>query len=157
MQVVIDIPENEYRLIKEIYENNDIVEKTYSYIYHGTPLPKGHGRLIDANALIPNIHGVKSITATLEAPTIIEADKEGKRMNELDAYIGAKIDEAVDAYDSSTESVKENIETIDDALAVSEERQKWKQAIKDIKAEIKNDYHITCLEIIDKHTRELMK
>lgn len=158
MKVVIDIPENEYRLIKEIYEKNDIVESTYSYIYHGTPLPKGHGRLIDADALwkkwVFDAIGKQEID---EAPTIIEADKESERMNELDAYIGAKIDEAVDAYDSSTESVKENIETVDDALAVSEERQKWKQAIENIKAEIKNDYHITCLEIIDKHTKELMK
>ena len=78
MQVVIDIPENEYRLIKEIYENNDIVEKTYSYIYHGTPLPKGHGRLIDANALIPNIHGVKSITAEYCAKRAVEGMFAGK-------------------------------------------------------------------------------
>ena len=38
MKIVIDIDENEYRHIKEIYEKNDIVESTYSYIYHGTPL-----------------------------------------------------------------------------------------------------------------------
>jgi len=94
---------------------------------------------------------------------------------DLGAYIGAKIDEAVDAYDSSTESVKENIETIDDALAVSEERQKWKQVIKDIKAEInkkgKEDLskckdargslkiacdYTTVLAIIDKYTKELL-
>lgn len=94
---------------------------------------------------------------------------------DLEAYIGAKIDEAVDAYDGSTESVKENIETIDDALAVSEERQKWKEAIEDIKAEI-HESGINALDgcnegeevkvalaygtvtaIIDKHTKELMK
>ena len=104
-------------------------------------------------------------------------------MNELGAYIGAyigaKIDEAVDAYDGSTESVKENIETIDDALAVSEERQKWKQAINNIKAEIEakntsiedfadthgwvngltneHNAHEADLAIITKHTKELMK
>lgn len=38
MRLIIDIPKNEYRHIKEIYEKNDIVESTYSYIYHGTPL-----------------------------------------------------------------------------------------------------------------------
>lgn len=38
MKLIIDIPENEYRHIKEYYEKNDIVEATYSYIYHGTPL-----------------------------------------------------------------------------------------------------------------------
>ena len=38
MKLIIDIPDYEYRQIKEIYEKNDIVESTYSYIYHGTPL-----------------------------------------------------------------------------------------------------------------------
>ena len=39
MQIVIDIPDYDYRQIKEYYEKNDTVEATYSYIYHGTPLP----------------------------------------------------------------------------------------------------------------------
>ena len=51
MHIVIDIPDYDYRQIKEYYEKNDTVEATYSYIYHGTPLPKGHGRLIDADEL----------------------------------------------------------------------------------------------------------
>ena len=38
MKLIIDIPDYEYRQIKEVYEKNDIVENTYSYIYHGTPL-----------------------------------------------------------------------------------------------------------------------
>ena len=38
MKMIIDIPDNDYRHIKEYYEKNDIVEATYSYIYHGTPL-----------------------------------------------------------------------------------------------------------------------
>ena len=42
MKLIIDIPENEYRHIKEYYEKNDIVEATYSYIYHGIPLKQGH-------------------------------------------------------------------------------------------------------------------
>ena len=37
MKLIIDIPENEYEHIKEYYEKNDIVESTYSYIYHGIP------------------------------------------------------------------------------------------------------------------------
>ena len=99
MQIVINIPENEYRHIKEIYEKNDIVESTYSYIYHGIPLPKGHGRLIDADylrdvSLLHNYHGNtkhlvpyadrkgyrlrdKEVDETIiNAPTVIEADKE---------------------------------------------------------------------------------
>jgi len=38
MKLIIDIPVNDYRHIKEYYEKNDIVEATYSYIYHGIPL-----------------------------------------------------------------------------------------------------------------------
>lgn len=40
MKIVIDIPDNEYKDIKEYYEKNNTVEATYSYIYHGTPLDK---------------------------------------------------------------------------------------------------------------------
>lgn len=39
MKLIIDIPEYAYEHIREYYEKNDIVESTYSYIYHGTPIP----------------------------------------------------------------------------------------------------------------------
>ncbi len=38
IKLIINIPDNDYRHIKEYYEKNDIVEATYSYIYHGIPL-----------------------------------------------------------------------------------------------------------------------
>ena len=97
MQIVIDIPDYDYRQIKEYYEKNDTVEATYSYIYHGTPLPKGHGRLIDADVFEKRLMdarsyyigekaddfdlrfaaGLKSAAERLvDAPTIIEADTE---------------------------------------------------------------------------------
>ena len=38
MKLIIEIPDYEYRQIKEVYEKSDIVSSTYSYIYHGTPL-----------------------------------------------------------------------------------------------------------------------
>lgn len=38
MKLIIEIPDHEYRQIKEVYEKNDTVESTYSYIYHGIPL-----------------------------------------------------------------------------------------------------------------------
>ena len=86
MKLVIDIPENEYRHIREYYEKNDIAEATYSYIYHGTPLPKGHGRLIDADALCDyfwdnrsKLYAHKDLRIVVDnAPTIIEADKESE-------------------------------------------------------------------------------
>ena len=94
MQIVIDIPENEYRHIKEFYEKNDNVESTYSYIYHGIPLPKGHGDLKDVSKFIYNcdydgglgcdvichcdncIHCIITEKAVNTAQTIIPADKE---------------------------------------------------------------------------------
>lgn len=84
MQIVIDIPEKEYKYIKEIYEHSHTVEATYSYIYHGTPLPKGHKRLIEDNFDVgPTFDkegyrtGYRYVTEEdlNNAPTIIEADK----------------------------------------------------------------------------------
>jgi hypothetical protein len=87
MKIVIDIPEHEYKNIKEYYEKNDIVESTYSYIYHGTPLPKGHGRLIDADELYDDfIDGTEGYDCQTwnrieigdiieDAPTIIEGSE----------------------------------------------------------------------------------
>ena len=58
MKIVIDIPEYDYRQIKECYEKNDTVEATYSYIYHGTPLQKGHEDLISRQAVKDLIRGL---------------------------------------------------------------------------------------------------
>ena len=44
-------------------------------IKNGTPLPKGHGRLIDADDIDNHIIGHVD---TRSCPTIIEADKEGE-------------------------------------------------------------------------------
>lgn len=77
MHIVIDIPEEEYTMYKEwVADECANIEQTI--IAEGIPLPKGHGDLIDRDELSPKIHGVKSIVAVLDAPTIIEADKEAK-------------------------------------------------------------------------------
>ncbi len=93
MKLIIDIPDNEYRHIKEYYEKNDIVEAIYSYIiYHGTPLPKKHGRLIDAEVFSHNVvkyshQSTKTIGQALaDTPTIIEADNESDEHEEIDDY-----------------------------------------------------------------------
>ena len=79
MKLIIDIPDYDYRQIKEYYEKNDIVEATYSYIYHGTPLPKGHGRLIDADLFVQE-HPLAFVRDVInDTPTIIEADKESEK------------------------------------------------------------------------------
>ena len=108
MQIVIDIPEEIYEEIKttkSIYRTGAKV--LCNAIVNGTPLPplpKGHGRLVDANELIksmdswdkfgysaqyglerlckddkeyvPYVHYEDMVTAITNVPTIIEEDKE---------------------------------------------------------------------------------
>jgi hypothetical protein len=54
----------------------------YNAIKNGTPLPKGHGRLIDADALMEycrnNINKTVDCNDIARFPTIIEADKESE-------------------------------------------------------------------------------
>ena len=79
MQIVIEITDRMYEAIKQDHVPIDIGR----FIRNGTPLPKGHGRLIDADAI--NIHnvspaygmevyGVTQDDIEYES-TIIEADK----------------------------------------------------------------------------------
>jgi hypothetical protein len=95
MKIVIDISES----IKEHIEDGSYGKRPYdkylliTAVLNGTPLPKGHGRLIDADMLILNNKDYIVTTSDLEsevrnemvewinedienAPTIIEADKE---------------------------------------------------------------------------------
>ena len=71
MKIVIDIPEWQYKqyVNEESYLPLDIL----CAIQNGTPLPKGHGRLIDADDI--DSHIVGSVD-TRDCPTIIDADKE---------------------------------------------------------------------------------
>ena len=56
MQIVIDIPENEYKFLlfhaEQAEEVNASLSVAKRYILNGIPLPKGHGRLIDADKCI---------------------------------------------------------------------------------------------------------
>ena len=101
MQIVIDIPE----ILFEKIQNRKADKRTLeTVIIRGTPLPKGHGRLIDADRLqeefkkrhdfyVDAYGGFKnlpindksrvdeitaSIASVVNAPTIIEADKESE-------------------------------------------------------------------------------
>jgi hypothetical protein len=75
MEIVIDIPEKEYHNI-QIMVKDGIGMLLYDLIANGTPLLKGHGRLIDADALIHwHRFESKSDNDIANAPTIIETDK----------------------------------------------------------------------------------
>ena len=87
MKIVIDIPENEVPKRREIVEiglqfmDGEVCECTYPF----QVLPKGHGRLIDADELeeckeiMNTIYGESKYAIRMDdirnMPTIIEADK----------------------------------------------------------------------------------
>jgi len=105
MQIVIDIDENLYTRLFDNGETNAVdMLKACVAIRNGTPLSKGHGRLIDADAFIAKMEDAskrqkykklsiddcltvddvfKAVIGSLQnkglangdAPTIIEADK----------------------------------------------------------------------------------
>lgn len=98
MKLIIDIDEEAYDFIKR---NGYHTQSLYDAIRNGTPLPKGHGRLIDADELkttFQNHHDffihaygnfnkilgndkarvdeiTHSIAEIVNAPTIIDADR----------------------------------------------------------------------------------
>lgn len=73
IELVIKIPEEVYKKAQEI--PNAQWDAVWLAIKHGSQLPKGHGRLIDADAVLAEPIGntYKDIEI---AETIIEADKE---------------------------------------------------------------------------------
>ena len=86
MQIVIDIPEEIVTYIKDycgmsIADAKEVLPIILNAIHNGTPLPKGHGDLIDRNSILCNdlpcnLCGYTDECFKLLAPTIIEADKE---------------------------------------------------------------------------------
>ena len=85
MQIVIDIPEEIYNHTQE-YEvggfNQENDTKLFMAIKNSTPLPKEHGRLIDADEIynsleFPTQQFASAFKQVLDdAPTIIKAEEE---------------------------------------------------------------------------------
>lgn len=96
MKLIIDIPDRiHYAIELGITVNgSDASQMLIDAVKNGTPLPKGHGRLIDADELeldydwseyetdtgqlIVNGYQAYSSTQVESAPIIIEADREDK-------------------------------------------------------------------------------
>ena len=94
MQIVIDIPEEIYNMSRiAIVRPLAATNIPLAVICNGTPLPKGHGRLVDADALEKKMcdredelgddkamweSSAVSVALDMFAPTIIEADKESE-------------------------------------------------------------------------------
>lgn len=81
MKIVIEIPEEDYERFK-MYQDREHVDGMISVnvIANGTPLPKGHGRLIDADKLWDSYHDLDYdfYEAFDLVDTIIEADTESE-------------------------------------------------------------------------------
>lgn len=85
MQIVINIPKKTYdelRTVTVTHVGEAFAQKLIKYIKNGTPLPKGHGRLIDEERIsLSGIHfetkldHVMMIGRLNSAPTIIEAEE----------------------------------------------------------------------------------
>ena len=86
MQIVIDIPEERFKDIQRIASvqiDSNHFKTSEQIIANGTPLPKGHGRLIDADSMktmkniqSANFNAVELIRLWIDNQlTIIEADK----------------------------------------------------------------------------------
>ena len=80
MQIVIEMDDEEYQKImdrKPLYPTD--ASACIMAIQDGTPFPKGHGRLIDADAYREAWFNSRKFEPMLLldfAPTVIEADKE---------------------------------------------------------------------------------
>ena len=79
MRIVIDIDEKLYAVVtSDFWCGNYAIQQV---IKNGTPLPKGHGRLIDADELYEHVvdkysEGEQLAIDITDAPTVIEADTE---------------------------------------------------------------------------------
>lgn len=96
MKIVIDIPDEDYKFIKDLQfyhsgrrSGKTIERNVINGIKNGKPLPKGHGRLIDADEYKEHLYACETngrplhmmelnerLATVDDAPTIIEADKE---------------------------------------------------------------------------------
>ena len=83
MQIVIDIDDEDYKRIQDISDVfNSLTSRTYSAIRNGTPLPKGHGRILDEKDILDTDNNDGGWYDLVDMPeyiagvkAIIEADK----------------------------------------------------------------------------------
>ena len=107
MQIVIDIPEEEYEIIKACKAPMTWVEHL---IKNGTPLPKGHGALIDVDVLCEHfwdnrskLYSHKDLQIVIDrTPTIIEADKA-----ESEIHCNCTDEEIAKSFIEDVEAVKD--------------------------------------------------
>lgn len=73
MQIVIDIPEGIFNTIQaDEMISREQLAILQMHILNGTPLPEGHGRLIDADELLKMTDGYKSELGRLKADPFVK-------------------------------------------------------------------------------------
>lgn len=90
IELVIKISEEKLSMIKNEMYCGIYDAELYKAIANGTPLPKGHGDLIDRGELKTHIVGTEQGTdlevylepTIINAPTIIEADRSEEKCQE---------------------------------------------------------------------------
>ncbi len=84
MKIVIDIPDEMYDWLDNGFPDEDDAERLWQVVKNGTPLPKGHGRLIDADELFDKIQFADfsssddvntALFSISDAPTIIDKEE----------------------------------------------------------------------------------
>ena len=75
MKIVIDISKHIYEHAKEESEDSNDEWDAMRAIANGTPLPKGHGRLIDADEAIKILKSLGNRDYRREKGTIQDAEK----------------------------------------------------------------------------------
>lgn len=96
MQIVIDIPDKTYEYYVKLSNKSDEQLSAYErLILNGIPLPKGHGRLIDADALMKDVKkhyfddhkAIRYVEIPLSvAPIVLEADNPCKDCRKVGEY-----------------------------------------------------------------------
>lgn len=86
MKLIIDIPEEKYLFAKQLADGGKEKDPLILALGNGVPIPKGHGEIIDINEIreveiddgnIANYTKGSDIDLYIDAPAIIEADKDG--------------------------------------------------------------------------------
>lgn len=89
MQIVIKISEEDYKLIKSYGKgstNYRISLNLYEAVKNGTPLPKGHGELKDADAMIKKLctHEASELFGSVTCAEIMDFISDEKPIIEAD-------------------------------------------------------------------------
>lgn len=87
MQIVIEIPEERWSSIKRKVNNpKRMIDEIDTAIANGTPLPKGHGRLVDADVMINKLctHEASEFFGSVTCAEIMDFINDEKPIIEAD-------------------------------------------------------------------------